>query len=82
MSKPCDAVPAQLWISDSLVIHSPGNQLGHGKLDWTPVLVDRCEAMRENGDSWGDIAGMLFEQTGVRLSPSSVRDYMLRQAIL
>jgi hypothetical protein len=80
VSKPCAAVPDYIWISDSLVVRPCGNKGNHKhKMAWTPALEGLAHRMHENGDTWGEIARILYEQTGVRMTDNGVSDYINRK---
>ena len=46
---------------------------------WTPALEGLAHRMHENGDTWGEIARILYEQTGVRMTDNGVSDYINRK---
>lgn len=77
MAKPCADVPEHIWISDSF-ISRPAKSERRGKVDWTPALLARCQAMHEAGDNYGEIARMIQEQTGTKIARSSVQDYLAK----
>ena len=71
-------VPEQLWLSDFPVRRPGGNHHTKGKMPWTDRLLHRAHVMHENGDPWNEVARMLYEETGVRMSDGGVADYVDR----
>ena len=80
MSRLYPEVPDYLRVSETYLSRPCGNKGNHNhKMAWTPELEGLAHRMHENGDTWGEIARILYEQTGVRMTDNGVSDYINRK---
>ena len=79
MSRLYPEVPEYLRVSEAVLSRPCGNKGNHKhKMAWTPALEGLAHRMHENGDTRGEIARILYEQTGVRMTDNGVSDYINR----
>jgi len=74
--RPCLDTPEWQWIS-SFPARPGGKRAVTGKLDLSDDLARRAWAMHEGGDTWPEVAEMVAQETGARMSTAHLSKVLL-----